>query len=460
MPLQIKRGPTADRTGFTPLVGELVFDTDQKVLYVGDGATTGGIASTSITLEDAQDAAASLLTSGSHSGISFTYNDTANRIDATITALDSGFIATDIKGSVFADDSTLLVDGVSGRLRGPLTSDRITIGSDSNPALEIFEESSTVSTVAARSGSIVRVNSSGVSIGTTTSDNFLRVFNVGTTNGNTVLLQTYFDGADSNFLALTKSRGTAAAPLPLNVNDTIYRIRFAGSDGTQFLASAQISCDVTDAVSTGVVPGRLNFLTADSGGVLRSALQITSSQDVRISTSLLLENSSGILSATQNGQTSRVLLFRRNRGTVATPTVVQTDDHIYTLRFSGYDGAFERISSQIRGEVAGTVTPGAVPGRLRFITANSAGTLTTAMTISESQLVTVTSNLQVDGTITGNLTGNVRGDLIGSVFSDDSTMIIDGTNGNIPGYVSVATLKSIAAASATYGDFQTAIAAL
>jgi hypothetical protein len=354
----------------------------------------------------------------------------------------------------------LLVDGVSGRLRGPLTSDRITIGSDSNPALEIFEESSTVSTVAARSGSIVRVNSSGVSIGTTTSDNFLRVFNVGTTNGNTVLLQTYFDGADSNFLALTKSRGTAAAPLPLNVNDTIYRIRFAGSDGTQFLASAQISCDVTDAVSTGVVPGRLNFLTADSGGVLRSALQITSSQDVRISTSLLLENSSGILSATQNGQTSRVLLFRRNRGTVATPTVVQTDDHIYTLRFSGYDGAFERISSQIRGEVAGTVTPGAVPGRLRFITANSAGTLTTAMTISESQLVTVTSNLQVDGTITGNLTGNVRGDLIGSVFSDDSTMIIDGTNGNIPGYVSVATLKSIAAASATYGDFQTAIAAL
>ena len=36
MALQIRRGPTADRTGVVFLSGELAFDTDQKKLYVGD----------------------------------------------------------------------------------------------------------------------------------------------------------------------------------------------------------------------------------------------------------------------------------------------------------------------------------------------------------------------------------------------------------------------------------------
>ena len=42
MALQIRRGPTGDRTGVTFLSGELAFDTDQKKLYVGDGTTPDG----------------------------------------------------------------------------------------------------------------------------------------------------------------------------------------------------------------------------------------------------------------------------------------------------------------------------------------------------------------------------------------------------------------------------------
>jgi hypothetical protein len=55
---------------------------------------------------------------------------------------------------------------------------------------------------------------------------------------------------------------------------------------------------------------------------------------------------------------------------------------------------------------------------------------------------------------------NIVGDVKGSVFADDSTILVDAVNGIIPGYISVATLKSIAASSSTYEDFQTAIAAL
>jgi hypothetical protein len=42
MPLQIRRGLNSDRTSVTPSEGELVYSTDTKQLFVGDGTTSGG----------------------------------------------------------------------------------------------------------------------------------------------------------------------------------------------------------------------------------------------------------------------------------------------------------------------------------------------------------------------------------------------------------------------------------
>jgi hypothetical protein len=51
-------------------------------------------------------------------------------------------------------------------------------------------------------------------------------------------------------------------------------------------------------------------------------------------------------------------------------------------------------------------------------------------------------------------------DLTGSVFADDSTLLVDAVNGIIPGYVSLATLQSEVAAATDFADFQARIAAL
>jgi len=64
------------------------------------------------------------------------------------------------------------------------------------------------------------------------------------------------------------------------------------------------------------------------------------------------------------------------------------------------------------------------------------------------------------GTFTGVFEGVFDGELNGSVYADDSTLLVDGVNGTIPGYISIATLQSIATASADFSDFQTRIAAL
>ena len=43
MSLQIRRGTAAQLSSITPVVGELIFTTDTKAVYVGDGSTQGGV---------------------------------------------------------------------------------------------------------------------------------------------------------------------------------------------------------------------------------------------------------------------------------------------------------------------------------------------------------------------------------------------------------------------------------
>jgi|688.fasta_scaffold09756_11 hypothetical protein len=120
MPLQIRRGTTAERTSIRPVIGELIYDSTLKQVFVGD-STDGGITGTlggntvsSFGIEDAQDAIRDLFNAGTHTGISFSYDDASNRISATV---GGGVVVLDIKGSVFTDDtSTVLVDAVLGAI--------------------------------------------------------------------------------------------------------------------------------------------------------------------------------------------------------------------------------------------------------------------------------------------------------------------------------------------------------
>ena len=62
-----------------------------------------------------------------------------------------------------------------------------------------------------------------------------------------------------------------------------------------------------------------------------------------------------------------------------------------------------------------------------------------------------------------NLTGGVGvtvGDIKGSVFADDSTVLVDAVNGNIPGYVKLSVLQSTVAASTDFADLKVRIAEL
>jgi hypothetical protein len=73
----------------------------------------------------------------------------------------------------------------------------------------------------------------------------------------------------------------------------------------------------------------------------------------------------------------------------------------------------------------------------------------------------VTGNVSgnVTGNVAGNVVGNLDGDVTGSVFSDSSTMLIDGTEGKVVGVVETTTVTASSyIQTATYADL-TAIAA-
>lgn len=119
MALRLRRGTNAQRQTITPVEGELVFTTDTKQLFVGDGTTVGGNSVSApvtsvngqtgtvslttnevsegngnlyFTNERAQDASASMLTGGTHTGIGFTYVDNGASAGTINAALNDTYL--------------------------------------------------------------------------------------------------------------------------------------------------------------------------------------------------------------------------------------------------------------------------------------------------------------------------------------------------------------------------------
>lgn len=160
MPLQIRRGTELQRQAMTvPLAaGELLYVTDDQRLYVGNGITLGGVQITGYTNEDAVDAVSAALVAGTHNGITFTYGtaqDIANRIDVTVdlSNYDGTIKAPAFQGSIFDDNSTLIINSfngsvnLDGTVKGDIVPDAdITydIGSPSNRFRDLYLSGSSI----------------------------------------------------------------------------------------------------------------------------------------------------------------------------------------------------------------------------------------------------------------------------------------------------------------------------
>ena len=153
MALRLKRGTNAQRTAYTPEAGELIYVTDYTTagvspLWLGDGTTAGGIdvsatggggGLTSVADDTTPelggnlslagyeingigdiDIVGSITATGTIAGTTFTggtFNGTFVGDGSSLTGVvATGPFTGDLSGSVYADDSTLVIDGLNGNI--------------------------------------------------------------------------------------------------------------------------------------------------------------------------------------------------------------------------------------------------------------------------------------------------------------------------------------------------------
>ena len=298
MSLMFRRGTTGQQQSptFVPDNGEPIWDYEAKKLYIGDANTAGGnevaMAATLSTLagvnldyngltkaidlnlsgvttnniaegtnnkyfstELAQDAAALLFSTGSHTGITFQYDDTLGKINAVVTVTGGGAMGgnlasnlvlntfditgtgdINITGDIDATgDITGLSLSASTILRTPVTSDTLL-----NPVIDFGTESAPVS---------------------------IKLFSNTPTKDYAVLFGSCSDEAGPGFTFRT-TRGTQLSKTTVLAGDVLASFKVTAFDGTDYRQAGEFGMisDPDVAPDNGFVPGMFAVSTINAAG--------------------------------------------------------------------------------------------------------------------------------------------------------------------------------------------------
>jgi len=444
MPLQIRRGTTAQRFSITPLPGEPIYDTDLQTVFIGDGVTQGGVAAISgITAEDARDAVGQMFVDGVHKNIIFNYGpfqDAANRIDVELDLqnYDGEISASALRGPLFADDSSLIVDSVTkniiansieGDLKGSVFAD--------TSGLLVDAVNNAINLDGTVKGDVIPDQNEQYDIGSNT-NRFKDLYLSGTSLylGSAQITST---GSEINLPAGVLNLGSAQL---ISVGSAIEL-----PAGSTIAGGANINI-VSDDSSSVIVDVSSNSINAISGTFQDFSLPGFTFIDGR----LILGNSTddGSLRITRNSYSSSILQgiffqqfhedadavnmnFLRGRGTSLSPTIVQINDDIADISFWANNGTVTPSNvANLTVRIDQTPTSGQ-PLSGKFIFSLTDGTSPVVGTKAEILSSGTLRINNLDSFSTGDITllKPISGELIGSVYSDGSTVMVDATSNQI-----------------------------
>lgn len=359
MPLQIRRGTEAQRVdptiNLTLAAGEPLWVESTKKLYIGDGTTLAAslLPVTGFNEEDARDAAASLFTAGTHSNITFTYNDNDNSISAAINLTNyNGVIkASAFNGTLSADDSTILVDAVDskinldGTVKGhivPATNVAYDLGSATNRFRDLYLSGSSIKL----GGATITASGSAVELP------------VGSTVGGVPIGSGGGGGFDGNFTGTFA--GAVTGTLTGDVTGSVF------GDDSSLLVDA-----VDNSLHTSALTISENKIISDAGIVAFG--DSTNFEELHVYQSY---TGSFIRLFGQNDSAtgdSSWITVNNGRGTIDTPVASESGDTLSGLLLFGYDGDSYSRSVTVAGRVDGAVVDGKVPGELLVLVQSSTG---------------------------------------------------------------------------------------
>lgn len=320
MSLRIRRGTESQRTGVTFDTGEILWTTDGQQLWVGDGVTQGGkpavglnvagygltfntsskkLEVSGLTADDiaggvnnkffstelAQDAVAPMFTSGTHTNISFQYDDELGRMNATVV-LDGVGIS-----DISADTSPTLGGNLDldGRSIGNIGvgNDEPTIGSinldGGITATNILSNTATINTINMGTTILDQANSlrvsgvsnlftvdrTGLKLTGNTTDTFSGLYLYGTTTAGT---QT------SSSINIFTSQGTVASPTIIADGDVLGVYSTLAYNGFDYVESGGFGFFVDGTPTPGAVsaPSKFLVVVSDGSGPATSAMVLNS----------------------------------------------------------------------------------------------------------------------------------------------------------------------------------------
>mgnify|MGYP001409957369 FL=1 len=368
MALQIRRGTDAQRQLLTgasaPKAGELIFTTDTKKLFVGDGSTAGGIqVDTTLSAQylsvpsnitpdatNTRDLGTTtaawrtgyfngIVATGEIEAASFTGNITSNNSTVVVNA-NAGTVTANLTGAVVGN----VTGNTAGTHTGPVTGDvkGSLFGSDSS--LRVDGDSDYMTNgVIAFDGSVVQLQSGDkVTFGTTTSANGVGLRINSTDHANNMAITVYSDSSNNstlNSFEAFASRGTIVTPTVINPDDGIFGHNFYGYDGSAYKLSSFIhaSVDPNATVASGAVPGQLLFATTPDNGSTLKYMTINKDGNLGINVS----NPTKKLEVNGNGQFASEVLLGRMDQTAINALTAANGMIVYnttTNKFQGYEG--------------------------------------------------------------------------------------------------------------------------
>lgn len=273
MSLKLRRGPDADRQGVTFAEGELVYVTDYasqgvSPLWIGDGTTAGGVPvvnpenpiSTIVGLDDVDASTVSIGQVLKWDGTKWVNSD-----DTFGTSGGAGVIeGTNYRINIVAEDSTLIVNSDTGVVTADVIGDvtgNVTGSIVGDLKGSVFADDSTVlidsinNTVSASSVSTSNILAGGNGL-TISSDNTTALTVYGITGG-------ISNGAYQNYRT---SRGTLGAPIDTQTGDFIGGFNFSGWYNNSYKSATQITTrwDIGSDLTASNPGSVLVFVTNDN----------------------------------------------------------------------------------------------------------------------------------------------------------------------------------------------------
>lgn len=396
MPLRVRRGTNAERQTITPDQGELIYTTDTKRLYIGDGVNAGGLP----------------VTGDPFLGLDNVVEDQSPELGGNLSMNNFDIVGNgniNTTGEITANKLTLQSGNGSGLSSNlvPVNNNSVTLGNAQKRFKNIYATTINVDG---------ELNLASVNADIVGDDSTILIDSATSRITTSQLAQA--SATDGQILKWNQSNNkwqpaTNSIALLADVNAT------NPQDGQVLVFDSTTSKWIPQASSgNGVIPGNTYDISI-TGDVLAgdsTVLVNVATQQISASGGFT-GDVAGNLTGDVLGNITGDVTGNITGNVVATDSTLLLNAVDKTIRApGGFTGA---LTGNVLGNVTGTVT----------------GDLTG----------TVTGDLtgNVVGNVVGNTTGYHTGDMTGSVFANDSTLLVDGTDGTVSATIITDRLEAV-----------------